>query len=358
MAAAWEQAGELRATVAALNARRLAAEVGAQPDPARGRALADADLLQLTARMHAFLRAGDDDRPRAGSRPAPCPAASSPRRYLRQTRPGHAARARLDGAHRRRGARLGADHVAARRSPPAAPPGRRSRRARVRRRSASRTAPRSPTGRSTDVVDRRSRRRRAGRAAPRVLGARTATAPPRSGAGRTPDRPAPASPAAPGSSDVSGIAGDGARARSTRSPRCAASLLARIPALDGLLPPTRCRRTLALAPVFEDPLSDDLTRLGASGCCPGVGRAPAQPRAAGRTEPDVRRRRSWSAPTTSWPASCSGAATRSTCARRSSTASGTTSTSRAEPTSASSPAGRRTTSIAENMAASGDDDRP
>ena len=72
VAAAWEQAGDLEAATAALNRGRLAAEVG-RSLTARAQALADADVLQLTAGMQAFLPAG------AGScasawRPVTCPA--------------------------------------------------------------------------------------------------------------------------------------------------------------------------------------------------------------------------------------------------------------------------------------------
>ena len=79
MAAAWEQAGELRATVTALNHGRLAAEVGRRLTR-RAATLADADLLQLTAPLHALLRRRRDERPRAARRRARSRPGSSPPR--------------------------------------------------------------------------------------------------------------------------------------------------------------------------------------------------------------------------------------------------------------------------------------
>ena len=54
-----------------------------------------------------------------------------------------------------------------------------------------------------------------------------------------------------------------------------ANLLARIPALGGVLAAGSLGTTLGLAPVFEDPLSDDLARLGTNWLLPGVGQDPA-----------------------------------------------------------------------------------
>ena len=50
-----------------------------------------------------------------------------------------------------------------------------------------------------------------------------------------------------------------------------ASLLARLPALDGLLPADSVPTTLALAPSFSDGLADDLIRLGPEFLLPGAG---------------------------------------------------------------------------------------
>src|SRR5262249_44619941 len=57
VAAAWAQAGDLRATVGLLNRARLAAEVQ-RSLVTRGASLADADLLRLTTRLHALLPGG------------------------------------------------------------------------------------------------------------------------------------------------------------------------------------------------------------------------------------------------------------------------------------------------------------
>jgi hypothetical protein len=81
--------------------------------------------------------------------------------------------------------------------------------------------------------------------------------------------PAPARVAAQ-VTDVSGIA---ATVRAGLEPRSAArdDLLARVPALGTVLPAGELPAALGLVPVFEDPLSDDLSRLGTSWLLPGGG---------------------------------------------------------------------------------------
>jgi hypothetical protein len=77
-------------------------------------------------------------------------------------------------------------------------------------------------------------------------------------------------PPATGGADVSGLA---ATVRQALDPIGAvrASVVARIPALAALVPTDALPTTLGLAPVFEDPLSDDLTRLSTTWMLPGVG---------------------------------------------------------------------------------------
>jgi hypothetical protein len=110
VASAWEQAGDLRAAAAALGNGRLAAEVG-RSWSRRAIALDDADLLQLTVRLHAILPGGTRSiRARLAASPVPAGLVSA--QYLRQTRPGTPLA--RDWARRRRqpAARLAAEHVA------------------------------------------------------------------------------------------------------------------------------------------------------------------------------------------------------------------------------------------------------
>lgn len=86
VAAAWEQAGEIRATTTALNCGRLAAEIG-RSWTKRGSLLADEDLLQFTARLHPLLPFGAQSiRSRLAASAVPPGMVTSA--YLRQTRPG------------------------------------------------------------------------------------------------------------------------------------------------------------------------------------------------------------------------------------------------------------------------------
>jgi hypothetical protein len=80
----------------------------------------------------------------------------------------------------------------------------------------------------------------------------------------------PAVPVTPSVEDVSGVVAD---VIAGLDPLAAvrASLLARTPALDGLLPADTLPTTLALAPSFGDGLSDDLIRLGPEFLLPGAG---------------------------------------------------------------------------------------
>ena len=106
VAAAWDAAGQLRATTTALNQARLAAEIG-RSWTRRAAALADADLLQLTARQHAFLPVGGTS-VRARLQASAVPDGLISATYLRRTRP--STPLARDFAHRS-GARLGLAHV-------------------------------------------------------------------------------------------------------------------------------------------------------------------------------------------------------------------------------------------------------
>lgn len=85
VAAAWDQAGDLRATVTALNCGRLAVEVG-RSLARRVATLPDGDVLQVTARLHTFMPDGATTvRGRLASSAVPGGLVSGA--HLRQTRP-------------------------------------------------------------------------------------------------------------------------------------------------------------------------------------------------------------------------------------------------------------------------------
>ena len=108
MAAAWDQAGAVRATVGALNQGRLAVEVGRRVT-ARLTRLADGDVLHLTAPVQALLGAGPRSA-RARLADAAVPAGLVSCAHLRLTRPGTALARDWEALAGPR-ARLGADHV-------------------------------------------------------------------------------------------------------------------------------------------------------------------------------------------------------------------------------------------------------
>ena len=195
VAAAWEQADALRATMAALNTARLGVEV-ARSLTRRAGELPDPDLLQLTSRAHAFLRTGGTTvrgllaasagpgRPRLRGVPAADAA-------------GDGARARLDGAERLRRPARRRPHADDDRGDEA-----RGRQARAR----ARLCDVRPSGRCPGPrPDAHRRRPSAGaRGAPRRSRRRgrpparrpLPRAPTHSGAGARPDRLAPAADAA------------------------------------------------------------------------------------------------------------------------------------------------------------------
>jgi hypothetical protein len=267
VAAAWEQADQLRATVTALNAARLGAEVGRSLTRRASTRLPDAGLLQLTARMHAFLpAAGTTVRAQLASSAVPDGLISAA--ALRQTRPGTPlARdwARLVSP----AARLGADHVqttlAATKVGAGGAVKAPLRFAEFGLPSGAQATDATLTG----VVD-----------PPlpatfdpvivaeldRVLGGRAGPTLRRRPRARI---AAPSMPPVLSTLDVSGLA---ATVRGALDPLASvrADLLARVPALGGVL--GEGLPTLGLAPVFEDPLADDLTGLGVSWMLPGVGK--------------------------------------------------------------------------------------
>jgi hypothetical protein len=262
----------------ALNDARLGAEV-ATSLARRAAELDDPDLLQLTARLQPFLRVGSST-VRARLVAGDVPAALISAAFLRQTRPGTPSARDWAARTREPGARLAADHVAsmlAATKPGAAedvrvaldfavagaPAG-------VMVADPTLTAvvdpptPDDPDPELLDAIDGLLGRRFDVDARPVIV---TRARRPAGVRGKT--RP----PAIQRSSgvDLSGLAGT---VRSALDPGGAvrASLIARIPALaeiaaDAGLPPPP-----GLEPVFEDPLSDDLSRRGSSWMLPGVGR--------------------------------------------------------------------------------------
>ena len=108
VAAAWDQAGSLRATVAALNQGRLAVEVGRRLTGRVG-ALGDGDVLHLTAPLHALLGTPVQSvRGRLTASAVPAGLVSTV--HLRLTRPGSALARDWQTLVRSR-ARLGTEHV-------------------------------------------------------------------------------------------------------------------------------------------------------------------------------------------------------------------------------------------------------
>lgn len=270
VAGAWDQAGDLRTTNAALNQARLGAEVAASWVRRVG-SLADPDLLQFSAPMHAFLRTGGTS-VRASLAASPLPAGLISAAYLRQSRPGGPLARHWRAATGTGSGRLALDHLAT---------------------NLAATRP-SPDPDDAPAIRFAEYGPIAGAHAhdstlldvgePPDLGGEPSAAL-SAEVGRllhlpiaVPRRPEPAAPPARrrpmggSAGDVSAIAGT-VRAALQPMASVRASLTNRIPALGDVLPadapvPT----TLALAPVFEDPLSDDLARLGAAWLLPGVER--------------------------------------------------------------------------------------
>ena len=263
VAAAWDQAGSLRATVTALNQGRLAVEAGRRLTT-RVKTLGDGDVLHLTAPLQALLGSVTESiRSRLAAGAVPAGLVSTA--HLRLTRPGTPlARdwARLAGSARRLGAQHVETTVGATRqaSSPAltfAMYGR-----------LEGAQVRDPVIFDADAPDLTPAVRPSRPPPPPLAAARRA-------AREAPleDLPGPQEPGtfpAPGAEDVSEVAAD---VLAGLDPLAAVrgNLLARIPALDGLLPADTLPTTLGLTPTFADGLSDDLTRLAPEFLLPGAG---------------------------------------------------------------------------------------
>jgi hypothetical protein len=261
VAAAWEQAGDLKPTIAALNRGRLAAEIG-RSWTARAVALEDEDLLQLTGSMHAFLSDGSTS-VRAQLASSDVPGGLVSAAYMRQTRAGTPLARDWAARTGSTSARLGADHtrinVAATGDPD--------------KETALRFAQFGPPA-GAQLTD------------PVLFEQANATAFKRDPARRAElerllehpleDRPEdiplpredPIPPVLTGA-DVSGIAGT---VRETLDPlgSVRAGVLLRVQALEGLLPAEGLPSSIPVGPVFNDSLYWDLLGLGASWVLPGI----------------------------------------------------------------------------------------
>ena len=268
VAAAWDQAGDLRETISALNRGRLAAEVG-RSWARRASALPDPDLLQLTARLHAFMPDGAST-VRARLVTSAVPAGLVSATYARQTRPGGTL---SRDWRKRRGAA-----PAARMAPEVLRTTLQATRTGLGTSPLDFAVARIPDGAQVAdatlplevtepvfqnatrariaAIERRTRRRRP---AARTEGPSKPWDP----GGDVIDRPLPTT------DDVSGIAG-AVRRTIDPLPSVRANVTLRIPALEGLIGAGELPTMLALGPVFEDPLSVDLIALGAPWLLPGV----------------------------------------------------------------------------------------
>jgi hypothetical protein len=230
VATAWDAAGQLRATTAALNQARLAAEIG-RSWTRRASALADADLLQLTARQHAFLPA-DGASVRARLTVSAVPNGLISATYLRQTRQSTSLARDFT---RRAGTRLGQVHV-----------------------ETTLKATREPklaAAISFATFD-----------APHGLVRDDPTL-----EVQPPARTFAVEQKSRSADDVSGIAGV---VRQALDPVGAArsNLLQRVPALAEVVPSASLPTSMAVGPSFDQPLCWDLLRLGSSWLLPGVDR--------------------------------------------------------------------------------------
>ena len=252
VAAAWDQGGALRQTVTTLNQARLAVEIGRRMT-GRLATLSDGDTLQLTAPLQALLGSGRSVRKRLDAAGIPAGLVSST--HVRLTRDGTPLARDWPQLAGQGAGRLGAEHV----ETTVAATGDDSKRAAL-----SFAAYGTLSG-------------------AQISDATLSITPPPLPAGSrapAPSRPAPVpgpvgpiGPIVVGGEDVSDIASD---VRAALDPLTAvrASVLARIPALAGVLAPVELPTTLALAPSFEDPLYDELAALGAEFLLPGAGDLP------------------------------------------------------------------------------------
>jgi hypothetical protein len=263
VAAAWDQAGALRETVEALNRARLGAEIG-RSLARRAGALADGDLLQLTAPLQAFLRAGGGS-VRSQLEASAIPGGLVSAAYVRQTRLGTPL-ARDWAARTATGARLTTRHTELNLQATAE--------------GGSRAVLEfaqygAPAGAWTtdgtlfdhlDVVTRAVPRQKA-LEFERALARRGRSRPATSKTARPQPGQRELSPVA----DVSDLA---TTVRAVLDPLASvrASVVARVPALDGLIAAGSLPTTVPVGPVFPDPMYWDLLALGTHWVMPGVGK--------------------------------------------------------------------------------------
>jgi hypothetical protein len=246
VAAAWDQAGDLRAAASLVNQARLAAEIG-ESWARRARSLPDADVLQLTRVLHPVLDDGDRS-VRSSVLASGAPAGLFSASYLRRTRPGSTLWRdwrRLAGDD----ARLAANHAG---TVLAATRAGSDSSLRVALAFADYVVPKG-----TQCVD------------PTLRSAPATSRPARS-------RTVPGVPGTPGGPVIPGIprptASPAAAVRADLVPHRAVrtSLVARVPALDAVLAPGALPSALTVAPRFDDALYWDLLALGASWIVPGI----------------------------------------------------------------------------------------
>jgi hypothetical protein len=261
VAAAWDQAGDLRATVTALNRARLGAEIG-RSLTRRAERLPEGHLLQFTAPLQAFLRSGGQSvRARIDASDVPGGLVSAT--YLRHTRPGtmlardwaarSGATAQLAADHTQisvAATAAGADKTALEFAKAEAPAG-----------AWLEDVTLSDSGATPAIAADRARVN----AYTRVL-ARHGRRPP----GKAPVRPSRARtvPVISGG-DVSDIA-DTVREVLDPLASVRANVLVRVPALATLTGAGELPTTVPVGPVFTDPLYRDLLELGSSWVLPGV----------------------------------------------------------------------------------------
>lgn len=276
VAAAWEQAGEVRAATVALNAGRLAAEIGRSWTQRASDLADDGDLLQFTARLHALLPFGSQSiRARLAASAVPVGLVSSA--YLRQTRPGTPLARDWSRRVGRTDARLTVEHVQT--TLKATGTNGAENDADLQRAltfavfglplGAQVTDPTlelptdAPALQSTDPALLAKYAQRS----EQTFGLRPST-PPATAPG--PEKRQTAVPIVPIEViDVSGIADS---VRSGLDPLAAvqANLLARIPALQEFLVADELPTCITVTPTFTDPLYWDLLNLGADRILPGV----------------------------------------------------------------------------------------
>jgi hypothetical protein len=271
VAAAWEQAGELRATIDLLNRARLAVEI-TRSAAVRASTIEDADVLRLTGRLHPLVAAGASS-VAAELAASAVPLGSVTFAAVRLTRPGtplardFALRAGRDAA------RVGVEHLGTtlRATAPGAPASLRSALTFAAHGLPSGAQTSDPTLDGVAVAAPPTGTIDIARLSPELqrLAGRTrllSSSPP----GFTTSTPAgPIGLPVPQARDVSGLARTLlANLDPVRAIR--ASVVNRIPALGPLVPVGSLPTVVPIGPVFSDALSPDLIALGGEWLIPGV----------------------------------------------------------------------------------------